>query len=454
MKDFLKTVLSDPFFFILIISSLGIYSGLILKYSGNKYLVAQTERVFLVFLLCSWTGVVIFPFVNFYVWTIFRSFAEKQSLLIFSVLFPTSAFFIVTIFLKSRVSEFYSFLINFLVNSFSLASLLLLSLLSCFWSTIPMSTLFASTLLCGVTFVSIYYSYHYDFDDFFNHLLVAFAIVVIVSIFFSILVHGGGLPWRGIYTQKNGLGKDACFASIIWSIALFDKPNKIRNFLVLSLMVLALLFSTGTTSILTYLASLSLLGLSPFLRQKKPLGIYLSLTFLFGSILFAVSRLEAITSFFGKDLTFTGRANVVWPLVIEAISERPYFGYGYAAFWQNWLGSQDPSNYYVPSYFPELASAHNGVLEIGLDLGLAGILLVLLLALKYTYISFKTFIKGCDYKSVFPACFLIFEITLNTTDSTLASASGLSIYWLILIFIFAQDFKKKRNFGKLFGSAP
>ena len=448
MRDFLKIVLSDPFFFILVISSLGVYSGLIFKYAGNKYLVAQTERIFLVFLLCSWTGVVFFPFTNFYAGSIFRGFAEKQSILAFSVLFPIGIILGCALFLNTRLSKFHIYLTDFFINNFSLTSLLLLFFLSCFWSIAPILTLFASALFCGVTFVAIYYSYHYDFDDLFNHLLVAFAILVIVSIFFSVIVHGGEPPWRGIYSHKNGLGRNACFASIIWSIAFLDKPNKVRNFIILSLMVLTLLFSMSTTSILIYLANLSFLGLSPFLRQKNPLAIYLSLTFVFGSILFVAGRLEAIASLFSKDLTLTGRASAIWPLLMEAISERPYFGYGYAAFWQNWLGSQDPSNNYVPSYQLTLDSAHNGVLELGLDIGLAGILVFLLLALKYIHISFKTFIRGRDYKSVFPICLLIFQVMSNTTESRLVSINAIGIYWLILIFILAQDFKNEKTFGK------
>jgi O-antigen ligase len=209
-------------------------------------------------------------------------------------------------------------------------------------------------------------------------------------------------------------------------------------------MVLTLLFSMSATSILVYLASLSFLMISPFLRQKNPLAIYLSLTFVFGSILFVAGRLEAIASLFGKDLTLTGRVDAIWPLLMEAISERPYFGYGYAAFWQSWLGSQDPSNSYAPIYQQSLDSAHNGFLELGLDFGLAGILVFLLLALKYINISFKTFIRGRDYKSIFPISLLIFQLMSNATESSLVSINAISIYWLILIFILAQDFKNKK----------
>src|SRR5207302_5013109 len=78
---------------------------------------------------------------------------------------------------------------------------------------------------------------------------------------------------------------------------------------------------------------------------------------------------ELAVAALGRDVTLTGRTGL-WPLAVDAIAERWWFGHGYGAFWLGWDG-ESASIWRGLSWRP--AHAHNGILDLGLELGVAGI---------------------------------------------------------------------------------
>ena len=88
--------------------------------------------------------------------------------------------------------------------------------------------------------------------------------------------------------------------------------------------------------------------------------------------LFLFSLLDAglFLGLIGKDPTLTGRTDI-WSAVIELISERPVFGWGYRAMWV----PTDLVTMWVDMKTGEwgVPSAHNAFLEVTLELGLLGL---------------------------------------------------------------------------------
>ena len=62
-------------------------------------------------------------------------------------------------------------------------------------------------------------------------------------------------------------------------------------------------------------------------------------------------------------------AQDIWSLVLGSIAKRPLLGYGYYAFWQGLKG--ESANVIVGAHWV-FGYAHNGILEIWLQLGLVG----------------------------------------------------------------------------------
>jgi exopolysaccharide production protein ExoQ len=85
-----------------------------------------------------------------------------------------------------------------------------------------------------------------------------------------------------------------------------------------------------------------------------------------------------LADFLGRDLTLTGRTGI-WAILLQSVQKHPMLGYGYSAFWTGMDGESGQlymTLHWVFSY------AHNGFLEILLQVGMIGVAAVLLMLLK------------------------------------------------------------------------
>ena len=73
----------------------------------------------------------------------------------------------------------------------------------------------------------------------------------------------------------------------------------------------------------------------------------------------------------GRDATLSGRTGL-WDAVLAAISMKPLLGYGYESFWNGLAG---PSASVVAAVHWIPPHAHNGFLDLWLDLGALGLLI-------------------------------------------------------------------------------
>jgi exopolysaccharide production protein ExoQ len=85
---------------------------------------------------------------------------------------------------------------------------------------------------------------------------------------------------------------------------------------------------------------------------------------------------EELLNYLGKDATLTGRV-LLWEYAMNSIAEQPVFGVGYQAFWQQ--GNTGAEQLWFYSYIPNRTGYHfhNTFLQIGVDLGLVGLLVFL-----------------------------------------------------------------------------
>jgi O-antigen ligase len=88
---------------------------------------------------------------------------------------------------------------------------------------------------------------------------------------------------------------------------------------------------------------------------------------------FLIFVLPLILQALGRDVTLSGRT-VVWKAVMLSIVKRPWLGYGFYAFWQ---GAKGESAVIIAMLHWVFGYAHNGILEIALQLGVVGVVLFL-----------------------------------------------------------------------------
>jgi O-antigen ligase len=188
--------------------------------------------------------------------------------------------------------------------------------------------------------------------------------------------------WRGLATQKNGLGSIAGIALLFWFHAWLARESSRPVVLCgAALAAICLVGSRSSTSMMSTLFAvfflLMLLRSPAGLRRYMPyiVGMFLVLLLVYSlTILQIVPGLEVllkpITMLTGKDQTFSGRT-AIWQVVIDHIHRNPWWGNGYGAYWTGavpWSPSYETVRllYFYPT------EAHNGYLDIVNDLGVLG----------------------------------------------------------------------------------
>jgi O-antigen ligase len=109
----------------------------------------------------------------------------------------------------------------------------------------------------------------------------------------------------------------------------------------------------------------------------------------------------------GKDATLTGRTDI-WRLVLN-MAGNPFFGTGFESFW---LGSR--ANRMWAMYYFHPTQAHNGYLEVYLELGWIGIILlaaIIFAGYRSALAMMQTNPEAARIKMVFIAAALVYNVT-------------------------------------------
>jgi O-antigen ligase len=185
--------------------------------------------------------------------------------------------------------------------------------------------------------------------------------------------------WRGGFNHKNDLAVFAAFM-IPWVLA-FAARGWSRALTLGSLAVLIVGSRSATGLIGMVLGGVMWWWLGQYQRRnvRSRASALAATTLVVVAVVCAMAiSLSAIAAAYGKDTTFTGRTSI-WSVAVEKAASRPLVGYGPAGLFSPPL-SQDALDIWRAARSPFApAHAHNGLLQVQLDLGAVGVLLVLAL---------------------------------------------------------------------------
>lgn len=217
----------------------------------------------------------------------------------------------------------------------------------------------------------------------------------------------------GVAAQKNGLGGTCLVLGIglLWLIRAAYKDreapnrrNRLKVYGIVFGMVAWLLWQCNSTTSITSLViagGVMLLSTRPVFRQRPTL-VHVLVVALLGISLYAVffQSSGTLVKNLGKDPTLSGRT-LIWSIVL-AIPFNHWVGTGYESFW---LGGRLEA---ARSRFPnaDLNEAHDGYLEMYLNLGWAGVSLLGLLLLSGYRKVIRYYRKDPESGSLFLAFFL------------------------------------------------
>jgi len=239
----------------------------------------------------------------------------------------------------------------------------------------------------------------------------------------------------GVTTSKNQLGQLCLLCGIYFAWELLvrrqDEVKSVRRrrlpvLLGVSAMTVWLLYMANSmTSIVTLGVAVVLLLLSRLPRivykPSRILTLGLSIAGLLVALQLALNlSLVIIVHVLGRDPSLTTRVPMWYDLM--GMVKNPIVGFGYESFW---LGERLSSLW---QRYGRLHQAHNGYLEVYLNLGAIGLILIL-----GTLISgFVKVKKGIDTERKFCILRLVFLVVVVIHNWTEASFYGVSNMWLMM----------------------
>lgn len=261
----------------------------------------------------------------------------------------------------------------------------------------------------------------------------------------------GALMWVGVTTQKNHLGR-LCMISaffLLWSLyeRWRERPRvgggRDQAWADVSVIVIALYLLKGSdssTSLVTLVVgAATYLGL----RLFRKLGLMVPQTGLLVLVLFLIgfgvstpflggSNVASFTASLGRDETLTGRTQV-WSDVMPAMREQPLFGHGFGSFWTD----ARRARYDIPT-------AHNGYLDILLELGAVGLAFYTFWLLSCTRQLHHALRHDYEWASL-AICFLVMGLLYNISESALNSFTEQMTAVMTLTYLVASCRVKSRT---------
>lgn len=244
--------------------------------------------------------------------------------------------------------------------------------------------------------------------------------------------------WRGMEVQKNMLAQTTIYC-LLSSIVFFSfdktRTSKLYDSLLILTSVLIIYKAHSSTGIIA-VTIIILMGIVFQIENIfNNLGIgrsILGLTFLFILtfsgifLIFSSDIFGLIPGYFGKDMTLSGRTDI-WKFAWDDIEKRFLLGYGFATYWI--MGSSRLEIF--ASYFEGFMvnEAHNGYLEIVLQLGLIGFVFFLFPIAAYIYRMFKL-------NNNLAILIFISIMTLNYTESVLFKVGlGVTTFYFLAAYL-------------------
>ncbi|MCU1592055.1 MAG: O-antigen polymerase [Frankiales bacterium] len=271
-----------------------------------------------------------------------------------------------------------------------LALFVVLAVASTLWSVAPALTARRSLALVGTVVVGLALAQRLQPASLLDAVRRAMLVVAVASLLLwatglSAARDPGFGTLRGVVATKNTLGQCMAVGLLGCAVGVLVDRGRLRRAVWSAVpMVLALALTESSAGVITAAFVVGSAVVSAVCRNWTGRALLLSGGLLLsGALLVMVPRMtpEGLASAVGEDTTLTGRVQL-WQYVWEAASARPAAGYGYGSFWR----STDEASLVRARVGWDTPHAHNGLLDLVLDLGLlgavVGVTLLLALALR------------------------------------------------------------------------
>jgi O-antigen ligase len=250
---------------------------------------------------------------------------------------------------------------------------------------------------------------------------------------------GGAPMWTGVATDKNALGATAMLVgvTVLWRGMDVYRARKAKNRarrlftlgILFSMAVYLLLTADSQTALACFVMASLLIVFTGFARQfRQPKVVTLlvvTMLIVSGSVLFLGIGGEVLTVL-GRNSTLTGRTQV-WQTVLP-FATNPVVGAGYENFW---IGERLRT---IEAALGRLNQAHNGYIEIYLNIGLVGLLLLC----AFTIAGYRNILRGLRRDQEMSRLKLAFFLICLVYNFTEAAFKMMAPVWMLFLWATMQ----------------
>jgi exopolysaccharide production protein ExoQ len=324
-----------------------------------------------------------------------------------------------------------------------------LMLASVLWSVNALVTFKDAVELAGTTLVACYLVTRYPLSRMLELFATAFAALCALSYALIAFVprrgridYGHG-AWWGIFAEKNALGAAMVLALITFTVLLLSGSSRQRLWAAAGWIAAAGLLA-GSQSATAFAAGAVALTVGvAALLWRSPRGpavwwraaiVIAGLVVAGAAILFGVQP-DLIAHSLGRGATFTGRTDF-WPSLVQAIGDQPLLGYGYDAFFRS-----GGDLHYLAAYAEQAGGwtpyhAHDSFLQIALDAGLVGVVLLIVLLVVTFARALRYLASEPGAGAVWPLMIVLYLVAASYTESSLGNYNTLEWVFFVAAFLY------------------
>ncbi|WP_420143841.1 O-antigen ligase family protein [Sphingobium sp.] len=321
---------------------------------------------------------------------------------------------------------------------------------SALWSLDPQFSFQRVLRLLPAVALGVVYAQYYRIPHILRLMVIAFLMSAIASILISVAVPSLGIghigngyesAWRGGFVHKNAAGFLYAVGVFITAFAYFRRAVSFDLAApTLGACLLMVVMSESATPAVSMTLALGLaFGISSLRHvpaaARVMIGVLLLLVAaLIAFILYFMPDIAA--SLIGRDLSLTGRTDI-WAAAMLKIMEHPVRGMGYA-YW----------NIENPEHLPlwlmaghHFAYAHNSWVDLWLQTGLAGLILVAGITLSTFWRSFAMSLRQKHIDALMILALILFLMIRSVTESQFTEPGPNGVFWLIWASVLIRKVK-------------
>lgn len=318
-----------------------------------------------------------------------------------AVILPGVAYGCALLLIRGRSREVFA-----LAREFKLFTLLaVLAMVSSIWSQDPAHSLSMGACYLIDTLFAFYLVVRFEPDELMQLLewLLLLLCVVSVVMVFAFPQYGRSQldarhpdAWAGIFSSRSAACRVYEYL-LTASLVLWRRQRTGRRAITILFGLLMMASGHVVTTMLLLMLFVAYLGIQKVNHKLANKTSFALLLMVFAAVVAGSALLYAflpvVLNALGRDVTLTGRT-LIWAVLLDSVRKHPLTGYGFYAFWQ---GLNGESGVVVHRLNWTFGYAHNGYLEVCLQLGLIGLALFLATlakALRDAWICTRTDLSG------------------------------------------------------------